>query len=433
MSTAVTLPPNTQLPAHLAAAARHLVMNDAASGGIKAGGVPSIGIKGGKFFIKDPAAENPNMLITDSTPGREGLPLMALDVVIVAANQAVSKKFYKSKYDKDAEDKSPDCSSDNGLMPDAHIAAPVHPNCTDCNNNKWGSKINEENGKETKACGDSKRLVVIPLQDLAFKALALDVTAAALKEYGAFIRTLSGRNIPVVGIATRVTFDPEVSFPKLQFAFLRYLDEAEFHKVEARIDTEEVRNIASPKRVIPIAATAPAAPLKMPDATTHSVANAVAAAATALAGNTVPADPVTAATQAAAAVVTTPAPAAPAGGFSFGGAPAPAAETKRRTKKDTPAPGVDAVTAAAAAAVAQPGTVDIKTIPEPFKSTIIACGGLDTPGGKAVYDAMPKAAPAQPVVAAAPATGFAAPAAGVTVAPPGADLSTQLAALLSKK
>lgn len=449
MTTALATITAAQLPAHLQNNAQLLALNDSALGGIKSGGFPSIGIKGAKFFIKDPGAEEPEVLITMEVGGQR-LPTPYLDTVILAANPNVSKKFYPGKYDPSAEDKTPECSSDNGITPDSHITAPKHHNCAECHQNKWGSKINEENGKEGKACSDFKRLVLTPSADLKFKALALDVTPSALKEYGAYVRTLTARNIPIVGVVTRITFDPAASFPKLQFNFLRFLDATEFAIVQERIVSDEVQAIVAPKRVVPIVPAAAPAPavqpsISMPDPTTNNMAATVAAAAAATAANA-PVSPVDiAAAQAAANVIAFPTgqPAvAQAGTVNFGGSPAADTTKKTRGKKvepATPAPGVDAVTAAAAAVVTGVPVVDINTVPEPFKAAIIASGGLGSPGGDAIYAAMPKPAaaavvsPTPPVTPAQPVTTFSVAPPSATVAGSPGDLNSQLTALLAKK
>jgi hypothetical protein len=446
MTTALATLQNTQLPAHLqGASAQSLALNDAALGGIKSGGFPSISIKGAKFHIKDPAAENPFVTImVTMQDGVTQMPAPYLDLVVIAANPALSKKFYDGPYDDSADDKSPDCSSEDGLAPDAHITSPVSASCALCPKNAWGSKITPQ-GKETKACSDSKRLVIIPSAALDFKALALDITPAALKEYGAYVRTLSARNIPIIGVVTRVTFDPTAAFPKLKFDFQRFLSAEEFTQVQARIDSDEVRNIVAPKRVVPIQPALPApAGVTLPDPTAHNMSAAISAAAQNAANNA----PVTevdknAATAAAqviqfpGAAPATPAaqPAAPAaGGMVFGQTPAePAKRGRGRPAKtqEAPAPAVDAVTAAAAAVtVAAP--FDINTVPEPYKAAIIAAGGPSSVGGAAIYAAVPKAvAPTPPVVQAQP-TAFATPAPNTTVAS-GPDLATALGNLLGKK
>lgn len=452
MTTALATLQNTQLPAHLqGASAQALALNDDALGGIKSGGVPSISIKGAKFHIKDPAAENPFQTVMVNVNGAM-MPAPYLDLVVIAANPALSKKFYDGPYDDSADDKSPDCSSENGVTPDAHITSPVSTNCALCPKNAWGSKITPQ-GKETKACSDSKRLVIIPSAALDFKALALDITPAALKEYGAYVRTLSARNIPIIGVVTRVTFDPTASFPKLQFDFQRFLSAEEFAQVQSRIDSDEVRNIVAPKRVVPIQPALPTpAGVTLPDPTAHNMSAAISAAAANAANNAPVTEVDKNAATAAAQVIqfpgtapATPAPAAPAqqpaaaSGMVFGQTPAEPAKRGRGRPAKTQEPaapaaaaqGVDAVTAAAAAAtVAAP--FDINTVPEPYKAAIIAAGGPSSVGGQAIYAAVPKAvAPTPPVVQAQP-TAFATPAPNTTVAS-GPDLATALGNLLGKK
>lgn len=452
MTTALATLQNTQLPAHLqGASAQSLALNDAALGGIKSGGFPSISIKGAKFHIKDSSAENPfQTIMVTMQDGVTQMPAPYLDLVVIAANPALSKEFYDRPYDDSADDKSPDCSSEDGVTPDAHITNPVSASCALCPKNAWGSKITPQ-GKETKACSDSKRLVIIPSAALDFKALALDITPAALKEYGAYVRTLSARNIPIIGVVTRVTFDPTAAFPKLQFDFQRFLSAEEFTQVQARIDSDEVRNIVAPKRVVPIQPALPApAGVTLPDPTSHNMATAISAAAANAANNAPVTEVDKNAAQAAAQVFqfpgsstiatnpnTTGTTAAPAVGMVFGQTPAePAKRGRGRPPKaaEAPAPAVDAtVTAAAVAAVTgTPPAFDINTVPEPYKAAIIAAGGPSSVGGAAIYAAVPKAvAPTPPVTQAQP-TAFATPAPNTTVAS-GPDLASALAKLLGKK
>lgn len=437
MTTALATLQNTQLPARLQGVnSAMMALNDDALGGIKAGGFPSISIKGAKFHIKDPAAENPFQTIMVAMQDGTKMPAPYLDLVIIAANPALSKKFYDGPYDDDADDKSPDCSSENGITPDAHITTPVSSNCATCPKNAWGSKITPQ-GKDTKACADSKRLVILPSASLNFKALALDVTPAALKEYGAYVRTLSARNIPIVEVVTRVTFDPTASFPKLQFEFLRFLSDEDAAFVKERIDSDEVRNIVAPKRVVPIQ---PAANTTLPDPTQHNMSAAIAAA-------NAPVTPVDKLAAAAAAQVipSTPAPAAPAApsGMVFGATPTPAAPKRGRGRppanpSPAAAPEVAVVTAAAAAATVAPqpaaapvpAPFDVNTVPEPYRAAIIAAGGANSVGGQTIYGAMPKAVAPTPPVTAAPT--FATPGPTTTVAS-GTDLAGALANLMGKK
>jgi len=346
--TAVAVLP-AQLPAFLQTAEAlqdAAKFNDQASGGIKAGGFPRISTKGGKFFIVDASAPEPRRLITDSN----NLPINFLDVIILGAAAGVSKLFYAGKY-VEGSDAEPDCSSDSGALPDPHIQRPVHVNCAQCPNNQWGSKISET-GSEIKACGDSKRIVVIPAMDLAFKALAFSIPASALKEWGAFVRTLNraGNPIPVYGVVTRITFDPKVSYPKPLFTFQRLVSAEEYAVINERRHSDEVKNIENPIRSAPPAVPLLAAPTA-PIIPIVPVQPAVAAAPVAQ-------------PQPAPVAAPAPAPAAPA--MSFGAPAAPVQPTP------TPDP--------------------LAGLPPEQVAAINAVGGIDSVAGKTVLAALRTAA-----------------------------------------
>ena len=185
MSTQLSvIPQGTQLPAHLQgpdAAAAIAAANAAAAGGIKTGGFPRISIKGGKFHEKDGGETKTYFM--PALPGQPALPMMCLEAVVVAANPALTKLYYPSDY-VEGDDKEPACSSSNGVTPDPHIAAPQSSVCATCPQNQWGSKVSTMSGKDIKACDDNKQLVVLPVGDLAYKALGLTITKATLRPPG---------------------------------------------------------------------------------------------------------------------------------------------------------------------------------------------------------------------------------------------------------
>lgn len=371
MSTALSTIPTGALPAHLTtpdAAAAIAAANAAAAGGIKIGGFPRISIAGGKFHEVEGGEKRTYMAPT--APGQPAIPLMCLEAVIVAANPAITKTYYPGKF-KDGDDSEPACSSDNGLTPDSHIASPQHTACATCPQNQWGSKISESSGKEIKACSDSKRLVIIPAGDLGYEALALSVTASALKEWGAYAKALTAKGVPINGVVTNITFDANASYPKLMFSFGRFLNEAEYAQVLARVKGEDVQNIVSPTRadatprIAPPAAAAPA-PAPAPQPAPAPVAEPVQPAATAGFGGTVAAQP-------AAAPAAEPE------------APKPA--RKPRTKKDD-APAVDSRIAHLDAAM----------------QTAVTAVGIDSPAGQAILAQFPAPAVTPAPAAAPPAT-----------------------------
>lgn len=251
MSNALVIP---ELPSYLAAGAEQArARNLAAMGGIKAGGFPRISQGGGKFHIIE--GDN-KTLITD--PNNPELPAMQLEVVVVGFNPAVSKTYYEGDWEPGDADE-PDCSSDNGIVPDTGVPAPQSTNCANCKQNVWGSKISKHNGKQIKACSDNKRLVIVNANEIAEgKAISLTITPGALKEWAEFVRALDSKGIEVSTVVVKVQFDPTVTYPKLVFKFGRYLTPEEIAAVRVRESGDDVRLIAAPK------ASAPGTPVNVP-------------------------------------------------------------------------------------------------------------------------------------------------------------------------
>ena len=382
------VPQGLQLPAHLQGgdvAAQIAAYNAAAAGGIKVGGFPRISIKGGKFHEVS-GGESATLMQSGTNPP---VPLMLLEAVIVSANPNLTKAYYEGEY-VPGDDREPVCSSDDGTVPDAHIGQNEGTKkqgdaCATCLKNQWGSKISKISGKEVKACTDNKRLVLLPAADLGYKALALNITPAALGDWGQYVKALSGRGVPVNSVVTSITFDNNASFPKLLFSFNRFLSVEDFERVKQRAEGEDVKSIVRIQR-------APQAP--KPAATTPATAPATPATS----GFGAPAP--------AVAPVVTPEPAPK--------------RTPRKTTRPEPAP-VD--------------TSDISHLPPAIRAAVQAVGA-DTPAGLAIImqypkPAAPAPAPEVPPSAAPVAThGFGAASA---IPPAGTSVGESLRAILARK
>src|SRR5215475_2182424 len=81
----------------------------AAAEGLSGGAPPRISYRAGRFrYVSGDGA------ITDSTEHNG----VALDVVIIGANEHLSKIYYSGAYDPNSpENAAPDCFSDNGTAP----------------------------------------------------------------------------------------------------------------------------------------------------------------------------------------------------------------------------------------------------------------------------------------------------------------------------
>jgi hypothetical protein len=223
---------NAQVPAHLAARigkGSSLTASLSSGVGTSSDSMPRISIKGARFRLVEDGTET---VLPDTT----------LEAVIVGANPRLSKVFYAQAYDKDNEPEGPDCFSFDGVRPDISVAAPENDICATCPNNVWGSKIGN-NGQKLKSCADQKRLAIVAADDPEGTIYLLQVTPAALKGLNQYHKDLSLRGIPAEVVRTRISFDTDASFPKLQFSFGGFLDEDTQAVVDELFGTPEVQKI----------------------------------------------------------------------------------------------------------------------------------------------------------------------------------------------
>jgi hypothetical protein len=285
MSTALSVIPSSfTVPAHLVSKLSALMAsNDLAAGSFAS--YPRLSIKGGKWFVVANKETTPLYM-----PGTQDLA-PSVQVVILKANPKYSKTFYMEQYNDDSNS-PPTCSSSDGIRPDVGVVAAQNHDCATCKHNAWGSKVSQ-NGTEAKACQDSRRLAVLPVQGensldtLSTSAVhQLRVPAASLKPLATFGNELSRRKIPYAAAVVRMSFDPTVSSPKLIFTFQRMLSEAELEAVVDRLDSPELLEItgeisnghavydpeAAAQAQLPAATPAPAPAVKAPAKAAKAVA-----------------------------------------------------------------------------------------------------------------------------------------------------------------
>ena len=187
------------------------------------------------------------------------LPSNDLDLVLLRINEGVTKTYYETKWNPNQEAEAPTCRSDDGIYPSPDSRKIQARTCAECPHNVWGSKINPQTGAQGKACSDSKRVSVIPADDVRGEPFQLAVPAASLGDLGKYLRQLDSVNPPVPynAVITRVSFDTNATFPKLQFAPVRYLDANEYNVVEnERFEEHDVKITAG----IPMTQTGPQVP-----------------------------------------------------------------------------------------------------------------------------------------------------------------------------
>ena len=244
------VPFDTPIPAHIAARVnKGSAIADSMAGGIKGGAeYPRISIKGARFRIIEDGAE----LVLDTN---------TLEVIIVGANPGLSKAWYATAWNPDAEPSSPDCFTMDGITPDAESAQPQNDVCVSCPQNAWGSKITPQ-GTKIKACADAKRLAVVAAESPDGPVYLLQVTPAALKGLSQYHKELSMRGIVPEIVRTIVGFDTSASFPKLTFGFGGFISAETQAIVDPLFGSDQVLEATgtpSPVAAAPTGTTPPAA------------------------------------------------------------------------------------------------------------------------------------------------------------------------------
>jgi hypothetical protein len=147
-----------------------------------------------------------------------------LEVVILGVEpmNGLSKTFYVNGYQPDSSD-PPDCSSWDGIKPDAWCDSPQADYCSNCEQSKWGSAKSMSGGK-AKACKESKRLIVVEASDIEEQYYVLTVTISSLKALSTYGKWLAANNLPFAAIVTELDFE-DSDFPQLTFKFKRFLEE----------------------------------------------------------------------------------------------------------------------------------------------------------------------------------------------------------------
>lgn len=210
-------------------------------------------------------------------------PASSLEVILVAATAGLSKVYYSGNYVEGSDD-PPTCFSHDGIKPDRSVAEPQASMCALCPLNAWGSKVTEQ-GKQTKACADSKRLAILPaggeslpeaerinvLMNEAFGGpMLLRVPAASMSELAGYDGDMGQMGFKLHAVVTRMTFDIDAAYPKIKFEPVRPLSVAEFQEVLFWRESAQVKDMLNSEdtgtgaasAAMPTQIAAPAAPVQ---------------------------------------------------------------------------------------------------------------------------------------------------------------------------
>lgn len=246
----IAIIPQVDLPPALLAQFAAINGADDLDAGVS-GGFPVMSIRGAKWRIVEHGEEHPIYMpgTTDLAP--------SVKVVLLRANPAVAKTFYAQAF-VEGSDTAPDCYSNDGVRPAADAPAPQCESCAACPQNVWGSKISP-NGSKIKACADVRRVAILPADDQSYSPILLRVPAASLADLAAYGKALKQRGIPYSAVVTKLSFDPDASYPKIMFKFERVLTPDELALVASRLNEPVVDDILGVSTARAPAVAAPAA------------------------------------------------------------------------------------------------------------------------------------------------------------------------------
>jgi hypothetical protein len=177
---------------------------------------------------------------------------LTVDVVIVGVEPDAGrfvKTYYKAAYNP-GDSSPPDCSSSNGVGPDAWVSSPVAQRCNQCPNNVFGSAASRTGGK-AKACHDSKRLWVVRPGDMDI-VYGLNVPIMTLKNLAEYGKYIARNNYPLALVITELGMDDEAEFPKLTFAFKGFVEEDYVKEAVDLNTTRPWRTISAPIVEVPM-------------------------------------------------------------------------------------------------------------------------------------------------------------------------------------
>lgn len=158
----------------------------------------------------------------------------AMNVVIVAAAEKVSRTFYAKQYSEGGEVTAPDCWSADGEVPDAKAANPQSKRCVDCPQNVKGSGQGD-----SRACRYSQRLAVVLANDIKGDVFQLTLPAASIFGAGepgkwplqTYAKMIGSKGVPITAVVTEMRFDTNSATPKLTFKPIKVLEPHEHETV----------------------------------------------------------------------------------------------------------------------------------------------------------------------------------------------------------
>jgi hypothetical protein len=212
----------SDLPAHIQALQQATPANEWGTG--QTAGFPVISIKGSKFHIR--RGDESKLVTTDDGE----TPSISMQVVIIKTHAGLAKTYFLDAY-IEGSDSKPTCYSVDGVAPASDSEERQAKSCSTCPHNQWGSRITEAGGK-AKLCSDVKRLAVASPNQINDPML-LRVPPSSLKKWNEYTTLLSKRGCSPAHVVTKVSFDPAVAYPSVNFDAVEFISDEMVPHLEA--------------------------------------------------------------------------------------------------------------------------------------------------------------------------------------------------------
>lgn len=210
--------------------------------------LPQISIKGKEFALKI----GEDTVIAD--------PPHQLKVVVVYGKSSdesdTQRRFYNTKFDSSSDKfTAPNCFSDDMTYPAADASDKQCSTCAGCH---WANRGTDLNGRESAACKEYKRIVVMPVnededgetifmeKDGKPVVAILDVPLTSLRDLAKYNSDLEKKDIPTNAVVTQLGFERGVEYPKLTFTAVAYADADLCDVVESMASDPDVVETCEP-------------------------------------------------------------------------------------------------------------------------------------------------------------------------------------------
>ena len=226
-------------------------MNQEALSGASKPMPPAIVADKGRFIIKNNGEETvitfPALMGDGQPHPAAGQPVAVLQAVVLRGKPGKEKAWYATKYTPGQETQAPDCSSDDGVKPNADSRLKQCESCAACAQNVFGSGTNQDGTPSGgKACADRK-VVALFANGAPYR---FAIPPASLKSWDSYCNQLSVKGIPLAAVITIVGFEQGDTAYKLTFTFGGMLAEAQLAKLLPLLETPEVLDIVSPRSAV---------------------------------------------------------------------------------------------------------------------------------------------------------------------------------------